>query len=197
VYPFDRFTDGAQRVLTWSQEEAEAAGHRYIGTEHLALALCRDRSDLAGVVLGRMGVHAAAVRELRERPQAEPPGGPLEKLLPSARLKRVIELAIEESRRMGQPVVATEHLLLGLLIDSGQGAQALAGLGVTLDRTRDLVRAHSGGTLPDHYGDDLRQVLFAASRLAERDGDTQVTLDHVRRALADAPGDDSGPALQS
>lgn len=120
MYPFDRFTEGAKKVLTWSQDEARDAGHRYIGTEHLALAVCRDRSDLAGVVLRRMGVHPAEVRQLRERLQAARSGGPLERLLPSARLESVIEIAFDESRRMGQPVVATEHLLLGLLSDGGR-----------------------------------------------------------------------------
>jgi ATP-dependent Clp protease ATP-binding subunit ClpC len=41
MYPFERFTEEAKKVLTLAQEEAESGRHSYIGTEHLLLALTR------------------------------------------------------------------------------------------------------------------------------------------------------------
>ena len=40
MYPFERFTEAAKRVLTLAQEEAERSHHSYIGTEHILLGNC-------------------------------------------------------------------------------------------------------------------------------------------------------------
>jgi ATP-dependent Clp protease ATP-binding subunit ClpC len=42
VFPFERFTERATKVLALAQEEAERSHHSYIGTEHVLLGLLRE-----------------------------------------------------------------------------------------------------------------------------------------------------------
>ena len=56
------------------------------------------------------------------------------------RAKRVIELAIDEARRLGHNYIGTEHLLLGLVREGeGIAAGVLESLGVNLDKVRHEV----------------------------------------------------------
>lgn len=59
---FGRFTDQAHRVLDRAREEAERAGHRYLGPEHVLLGLLAEDQSEAAQVLGARGVDLAAAR---------------------------------------------------------------------------------------------------------------------------------------
>ena len=120
---FDKFTDRARKVLTLAQDEAQRFNHNYIGTEHLLLGLVREGEGVAARVLENMNVELAKVRTAVEfiigrgdRPVVGEVG-----LTPRA--KRVIELAIDEARRLGHNYIGTEHLLLGL-VREGEGIAA-------------------------------------------------------------------------
>src|SRR5262249_57600169 len=63
LYPFERFTERAKKVLTLAQEEAERSHHSYIGTEHLLLGLLREGEGLAAKVLNNLGVEIGKVRQ--------------------------------------------------------------------------------------------------------------------------------------
>lgn len=71
MYPFERFSEHAKKVLTFAQEEAEQYGHGHIGTEHLLLGLLRDEEGMAGRELAALGVKLAEVRPFVE--QVVPP----------------------------------------------------------------------------------------------------------------------------
>jgi hypothetical protein len=64
-------SDQARRVLDLAREEADRFGHRYVGPEHLVLAVLRDGSSGAARVLRAHGVDLpagrAALRRLMER----------------------------------------------------------------------------------------------------------------------------------
>jgi hypothetical protein len=134
---FDKFTDRARKVLTYAQDEAQRFNHNYIGTEHLLLSLVRDGDSTAARVLESMGVELVKVRTAVEflighgdLPVVGEVG-----LTPHG--KRVIELAIDEARRLDHHYLGTEHLLLGLVrVDEGLAAGVLESVGVTLDRAR-------------------------------------------------------------
>src|SRR5215211_3492947 len=134
---FDKFTDRARKVLTLAQDEAQRFNHNYIGTEHLLLGLVREGEGVAARVLENMNVELAKVRTAVEfiigrgdRPVVGEVG-----LTPRA--KRVIELAIDEARRLGHNYIGTEHLLLGLVREGeGIAAGVLESLGVNLERVR-------------------------------------------------------------
>src|SRR5688572_11946632 len=137
---FDKFTDRARKVLTLAQDEAQRFNHNYIGTEHLLLGLVREGEGVAARVLENMNVELSKVRTAVEfiigrgdRPVVGEVG-----LTPRA--KRVIELAIDEARRLGHNYIGTEHLLLGLVREGeGIAAGVLESLGVNLDKVRHEV----------------------------------------------------------
>lgn len=111
----ERFTQRARRVLSLAQEEAERLQHSYIGTEHLLLGLIREEGGVAGRVLSELGLDQGRVEELVERLTSakRTPGATQMDLSPST--KKVLELAVDEARRMGHHYIGTEHLLLGLV----------------------------------------------------------------------------------
>ncbi|MBI5566883.1 MAG: ATP-dependent Clp protease ATP-binding subunit [Chloroflexi bacterium] len=125
----DRFTQRARRVLAFAQEEAERLNHSYIGTEHLLLGLLREETGVAGKVLRDLNVSSERVTELVERITGPGRRTPFSKIDLTPRTKRVIELAVEEARRLGQHYIGTEHLLLGLVRQ---------GDGVAIDILRQL-----------------------------------------------------------
>ncbi len=152
---FDKFTDRARKVLTLAQDEAQRFNHNYIGTEHLLLGLVREGEGVAARVLENMNVELAKVRTAVEfiigrgdRPVVGEVG-----LTPRA--KRVIELAIDEARRLGHNYIGTEHLLLGLVREGeGIAAGVLESLGVNLDKVRHevirvLSQSSSAGPAPE------------------------------------------------
>ena len=134
---FDKFTERARRVLTLAQEEAQRFNHNYIGTEHLLLGLVREGDGVAAKVLGNLGVELNKVRSAVEfiigrgdRQSTEEIG-----LTPGA--KKVIELAVDEARRLSHSYIGTEHLLLGLVREGeGIAAGVLESLGINLEKVR-------------------------------------------------------------
>jgi ATP-dependent Clp protease ATP-binding subunit ClpC len=134
---FDRFTKRARRVLTLAQEEAQRLNHNYIGTEHLLLGLVREENGVAVRVLRDLGVDPKQIRERVERTVGRGQRAMYGKLSLTPRTKRVIELAVDEARRLGHHYIGTEHLLLGL-VRAGEGVavDVLRSLGVGLDKVR-------------------------------------------------------------
>ncbi|HOG47901.1 MAG TPA: ATP-dependent Clp protease ATP-binding subunit [Anaerolineae bacterium] len=135
---FDRFTKRARETLTYAQEEALRLGHTTIGTEHLLLGLLREGEGVAAKVLGDLGLNLSRARDAVERYTGRgnrTPGGRVE-LAPST--KHVIELAVDEARRLGHHYIGTEHLLLGLSREAeGMAVGILESLGVSLDQVRE------------------------------------------------------------
>ncbi len=111
----ERFTQRARRVLSLAQEEAERMQHSYIGTEHLLLGLMREEGGVAGRVLSELGLDQRRVEELVERmTNSKRAAGSVQMDL-SPSTKKVLELAVDEARRLGHHYIGTEHLLLGLV----------------------------------------------------------------------------------
>ena len=147
---FDKFTEQTKRVLIRSQQEAKRLHHTHIGTEHLLLGLIGEEAGGAATVLARLGVAPPRVRRAVEGglERGERPVGGDVRLTPGA--KRVIELTVEEARRLGHDHIGTEHLLLGLVREEkGRAAGVLAGLGVEVERVRhEVLRLTGSGSPP-------------------------------------------------
>jgi len=172
---FERFTERAKKVINpLAKEEARRLNHNFIGTEHLLLGLIREGGGVAVAVLESLGVDLESVRvevENLTTPSSDTLtiGDP--QFTPSA--KKVLELAAEESQKLGHNYIGTEHLLLGI-IQEGEGvaARALDNLGVSYEKSRDMVINLLGGTFPkfskqtkksktpalDAFGRDLTQM---------------------------------------
>jgi len=152
VFPFERFTERAKKVLALAQEEAERSHHSYIGTEHVLLGLLREGDGIAGKVLSNLGVEIEKVRQTVESLVGRDKGlTVLQQIIPTSRVKKVIELSFEEARRTGHNYVGSEHLLLGLLTEGeGIAAHVLLDLGATLDKVRaEIERLRQGSTVED------------------------------------------------
>ncbi|MBA2371037.1 MAG: HIT domain-containing protein, partial [Chloroflexi bacterium] len=139
--PFDRFNDRAKRVLALAQDEATRFNHTYIGTEHLLIGLVREGESAAARVLLSLGAELGKLRSAVEfiigrGQEATTPG----EITISPRAKKVIELAIDESRKLGHAHVGPEHLLLGLAREGeGIASGVLQSLGATMQQVRHEV----------------------------------------------------------
>jgi ATP-dependent Clp protease ATP-binding subunit ClpC len=136
----ERFTQRARRVLSLAHQEAERMRQNYIGTEHLLLGLIREDGGVAGRVLRELGLESERVQEIVERltGTGSSPGGKLD-LSPGT--QQVLELAVDEARRLGHHYIGTEHLLLGLVrYGEGVANDVLRKLGVTPEQIRRQTR---------------------------------------------------------
>src|SRR5688572_23488969 len=134
---FDKFTERARRVLTLAQEEAHRFNHNYIGTEHILLGLVREGDGVAAKVLANLGVELNKVRSAVEFIIGRGDRTVLGEIGLTPRAKKVIELAVDEARRLSHSYIGTEHLLLGLVREGeGIAAGVLESLGVNLERVR-------------------------------------------------------------
>ncbi|WP_322767458.1 Clp protease N-terminal domain-containing protein [Frankia sp. Cr1] len=138
---YDRFSPRARAVIAASQEEARAAGHDYLGTEHIVLGLLSQPEGLAGKFLSEKTtpeqLRAAMSEVLGPRRENVPEYIPY-----TSRGKRSIELSVQEAQQLGHDYVGTEHLLLGVLADQhGVGTQVLLRLGVDQTGTKEWLAA--------------------------------------------------------
>jgi ATP-dependent Clp protease ATP-binding subunit ClpC len=144
---FDKFTERARRVLSFAQGEAQRFQHNYIGTEHLLLGLVREGEGVAAKVLLKLGVALNKVRSNVEYIIGRGDRIVLGEIGLTPRAKKVIELAVDEARRLNHHYIGTEHLLLGLLREGeGIGAGVLESLGVTLEQARRETLAMLGAS---------------------------------------------------
>ena len=203
--PFDRFDASGKRVFALAQDEAVRQNHNYIGTEHLLAALLRD-DTVAARALAWCGIELTRVRTAIEFTigRGDQTTSPSEITL-SPRTKKVIELAIDESRRMGQSHIGAEHILLGVIREGeGIASGVIESLGVSLPilRTKVLeVLAESGTAAPASYAapppprahgwgpfnrftDRAKRVLALAQDEATRMGHTYIGPEHLLLGLA-------------
>src|SRR5438270_10856085 len=137
---FNRFTVRARKVLTLAQEEAQRLQHDYIGTEHLLLGLVREGEGVAAKVLTSLDVDLDVARDRVEAIIGRGKRVVRGEIRLTPRAKKVIELAVDEAKRLNHDYVGTEHLLLGLLREgSGIGAGVLEDMGVSLNMARHEV----------------------------------------------------------
>ncbi len=136
---FGRFTERAQKVLALAQEEAVRLGHNNIGTEHILLGLIREGDGIAAKAILALGLSLEKIQDEVEaligRGQEQPTN-----IAYTPRAKKVIELSMDEARKLGHTYVGTEHILLGLIREGeGVAARVLNNLGVSLNKARGQV----------------------------------------------------------
>lgn len=137
---FNRFTPRAQKVLQLAQEEAIRWKHESIGTEHILLGLIREGGGIAAKALEAINITPqmieSGIEELVGKGMEEV--GPIVHYTPRA--KKVIELSVDESRKLGHTYIGTEHLLLALIREGeGVAARVLANTGVSINKARQQV----------------------------------------------------------
>lgn len=134
---FEKFSERARRVLSLAQEEAQNFNHNYIGTEHILLGLVRETEGVAAKVLINLGVELSKVRSAVEFIIGKGERTSSGEIGLTPRAKKVIELAVDEAKRLNHQYIGTEHLLIGLLREGeGVASGVLESLGVNLEKGR-------------------------------------------------------------
>ncbi|AYC30641.1 ATP-dependent protease ATP-binding subunit ClpC [Paenisporosarcina cavernae] len=159
---FNRFTQRSQKVLQLAQEEAIRMKHESIGTEHILLGLIREGSGIAAKALEAIEVSPEVIEQGIEELVGVGEGdvGPIVHYTPRA--KKVIELSVDESRKLGHSYIGTEHLLLALIREGeGVAARVLNNAGVSLNKARQQVLQLLGSN--DHAQSSNNQANAAAN----------------------------------
>ena len=149
-----RFTDDAQRVLSFAQEAALELGHDYVGTEHVLIGLTKVKNGVAAKALEELGIVTEDIFEAVEE-QVGRGNKKATSIYMTPRVKHVLELAVQVANRMNHNYVGTEHILLGLLSDGGGVAVGI--LRAMNIRTDDIVEAIRHILGSSSNGDDGRQ----------------------------------------
>ena len=170
-----RFTDDAQRVLSFAQEAALELGHDYVGTEHVLIGLTKVKNGVAAKALEELNIVTEDIFEAVED-QVGRGNKKATSIYMTPRVKHVLELAVQVANRMNHNYVGTEHILLGLLSDGGGVAVGI--LRAMNIRTDDIVEAirhilgsstngnHSGQEGANNNG-DLGELTDFATDLNE------------------------------
>lgn len=137
---FEKFTDRGRKIIILAREEAERHQNDYLGTEHLALAILRERDGVAIAVIKKMGL---SIEQIRLEVERNLPSGSntmtFGEIPFTPRVKKVIEYAVEEAKLLGHNYIGSEHLLLGLLREEeGIGGKIVRSLGGNLLTARQL-----------------------------------------------------------
>ncbi len=157
---FNRFTQRAQKVLQLAQEEAIRWKHDSIGTEHILLGLVREGGGIAAKALEAIDISPqmieSGVEELVGKGTENV--GPIVHYTPRA--KKVIELSVDESRKLGHSYIGTEHILLALIREGeGVAARVLANTGVSLNKARQQVLLLLGNNDTNQNGSQASQAV--------------------------------------
>jgi hypothetical protein len=143
-----RFNERARSALDLARMHAQDLGHNYIGTEHLVLGLLGEGENVAAQVLASSGVTIADARDWVENRIGRGDAGPDTEMDFTPRARKVLSLAMDETAKLGGGYVRAEHILLGVIRDSGGvGVEMLDYFGV-LHSARDCVLARLGRDIP-------------------------------------------------
>lgn len=147
---FDRFTERARKVIILAKEEARRFNHDYIGTEHILLGLIKEGESVASAVLQNLGLSLDTIRlEIEKLVQLGPSTVVSGDIPFTPKAKKVIELAMDEARRLGHNYIGTEHLLLGLIKEGeGVASHVLQNIGLDLNKVRSEVIKLLGSATP-------------------------------------------------
>ena len=176
-----RFTSTALGAIRLAQENAARLGHSYVGSEHLLLGLASQEYSTAARLLREEGAGSPRLRVcIAQLVGTGVPGRTLHQGL-TPRCCQAIQQAAAEAKKLGQPAVNAEHLLLGLLRDSTSSAVRLLGeCGVDRARLSQRLSAALGGE------DSISRVM--RSREPERSGGDTRQLDQCARDLTAMAG---------
>jgi len=169
----NKFTDRAKHVLIASQQIMRRNQHSQVDVEHVLLALLEATDGLANQIIERAGGDPAAVKrdveaELAKTPKVEASGtGGTEQVYVTPALLEVLEkTAWDQAQRMGDSLIAVEHLLLAILERGrSEAAKILQSHGVTIETVQKaLVAIRGGQSVRDQGAEGRYQVLERYSR---------------------------------
>ena len=173
---FEKFTEGAIKVIMLSQEEARRMGHNFVGTEQLLLGVIGQRHGIGARALKKLKVTLKKARKEIELYIGRGTGFVASEIPFTPRAKRVLEMAVHEGKDLGQNFVGTEHILLALIAESdGVAMRTLDKLNVDIRKLRNLIFTY----IEETQEEILRPLTQAEKFLLEREkkGSPTPTLD--------------------
>ena len=173
---FEKFTEGAIKVIMLSQEEARRMGHNFVGTEQLLLGVIGQRHGIGARALKKLKVTLKKARKEIELYIGRGTGFVASEIPFTPRAKRVLEMAVHEGKDLGQNFVGTEHILLALIAESdGVAMRTLDKLNVDIQKLRNLILTY----IEETQEEILRPLTQAEKFLLEREkkGSPTPTLD--------------------
>jgi len=180
---FEKFTEGAIKVIMLSQEEARRMGHNFVGTEQLLLGVIGQRHGIGARALKKMKVTLKKARREIELYIGRGTGFVASEIPFTPRAKRVLEMAVHEGKDLGQNFVGTEHILLALIGESdGVAMRTLDKLKVDISKLRNLILAY----IEENQEEILRPLTQAEKFLLEREkkGSQTPTLDEYSENIS-------------
>ena len=180
---FEKFTEGAIKVIMLSQEEARRMGHNFVGTEQLLLGVIGQRHGIGARSLKKLKVTLKKARKEIELYIGRGTGFVASEIPFTPRAKRVLEMAVHEGKDLGQNFVGTEHILLALIGESdGVAMRTLDKLNVDIPKLRNLILAY----IEENQEETLRPLTQAEKFLLEREkkGSSTPTLDEYSENIS-------------
>ena len=158
-----KFTEKAQQAILATADLAREYGHATVEPEHLLVTLSEQPEGVVPAVLRALSIDPEGIaREARAGLERLPrvSGGSEPGLSP--RLRAVVDAGTAEARAMQDVYVSTEHLLIGLVKDTGRSAAAtlLKGKGITPERVLEaLTRVRGSQRVTDPTPENKYQAL--------------------------------------
>ena len=169
---FEKFTEGAIKVIMLSQEEARRMGHNFVGTEQLLLGVIGQRHGIGARALKKLKVTLKKARKEIELYIGRGTGFVASEIPFTPRAKRVLEMAVHEGKDLGQNFVGTEHILLALLAEAdGVAMRTLDKLNVDTKKLRNLILTY----IEETQEEILRPLTQAEKFLVDRDPKASAT----------------------
>jgi ATP-dependent Clp protease ATP-binding subunit ClpC len=169
---FEKFTEGAIKVIMLSQEEARRMGHNFVGTEQLLLGVIGQRHGIGARALKKLKVTLKKARKEIELYIGRGTGFVASEIPFTPRAKRVLEMAVHEGKDLGQNFVGTEHILLALIAESdGVAMRTLDKLNVDINKLRNLILTY----IEETQEEILRPLTQAEKFLVDRDPKASAT----------------------
>jgi ATP-dependent Clp protease ATP-binding subunit ClpB len=158
----DRLTIKAQEALQTAQNLAREHSHQELDCEHLLLALAQQPESLVPELLEKLGVPAAKLtadlnQELTRRHKVQ--GGA--DIFAGQSLKKALDVAETEARKLKDDYVSTEHLLLGMVETAGGSLKkVLSSVGLNRDALmKALAELRGNQRVTDPNPEDKFQTL--------------------------------------
>jgi len=169
---FEKFTEGAIKVIMLSQEEARRMGHNFVGTEQLFLGIVGQRQGVGAKALRSLGVTLKKARKEVETYIGRGTGFVASEIPFTPRAKRVLEMAVQEGKDIGQNYVGTEHILLALIgEEDGVAIRTIEKLGVDIIQLRSKTLA----LIKENQEEHLRPLSDSEKKILDREGETSST----------------------
>jgi len=163
---FEKFTEGAIKVIMLSQEEARRMGHNFVGTEQLFLGVIGEGVGMGSKCLKSLGVTLKSARKEVEKYIGRGTGFVASEIPFTPRAKRVLEMAVQEGKDLGQNYVGTEHILLALIgEDDGVAIRTIENMGLDVAEIRTTILS----LIKENQEELLKPLTPEQRRILDRD----------------------------